>query len=176
MKTLALALLGSVTCLATTAAFAQDFTRADHKMLGHRIQSSQEHAQRQSQTLYHYSQAKQPVLKDEAKELIASMKKELATADKALAKLKADVEKNKDAVALIDSIKKHHANATEVCGMAEEACAKDEADSVMVGDCCSEMYHEMEAAKADTQKLLKMLKIEKLEAPKKPAKSPAAKK
>ena len=56
-----------------------------------------------------------------------------------------------------------------MCGMAEEACAKDETDTVVLGDCCSEMYHEMEAAKADTAKLLKSLKIDKLEPPKKPA-------
>ena len=44
-------------------------------------------------------------------------------------------------------------------------------DKVVVGDCCSDMYFELEAAKTDTEKLLKMLKIEKLEKPKKaPAK------
>ena len=32
--------------------------------------------------------------------------------------------KNKEAVALLESIKKPHAKAHEVCGMAEEACAK----------------------------------------------------
>jgi hypothetical protein len=163
-----LALFGSVVFLAAAVAVAQDFTKADHKMLGHRIQSSQEHAQRQAQTLYHYGQVQQPIPKDDAKEMLATMKKELAAADKALAKLKADVEKNKEAVELIESIKKHHANAHEQCGMAEEACAKPDTDKVVVGDCCSEMYFELEAAKADTAKLLKLLKIEKLEPPKKP--------
>jgi hypothetical protein len=170
MKTLkALALIGFVVFLNTAVVRAQDFLKANHKMLGHQVQSNQQHAQDQAQTLYHHVQTKEPIAKDDAKELIAAMKKDLAAADKALATLKAEHEKNKDAVALIDSIKKHHAKAHEQCGMAEEACGKPDGDKVVVGDCCSEMYFELEAAKADTQKLLKLLKIEKLEPPKKPA-------
>jgi hypothetical protein len=170
MKTLkALIFFGSVVCFAAATVVAQDYLKANHKMLGHQTQSSQQHAQDRAQTLYYYSQAQQPVPKDEAKELVASMRKDLAAANKALAKLQAEFSKNKEAIALIESIKKHHAKATEMCGMAEEACAKDETDTVVLGDCCSEMYHEMEAAKADTTKLLKSLKIDKLEPPKKPA-------
>jgi hypothetical protein len=169
MKTMkALVLFGSVVLLTGPAVSAQDFTNAGHKMLGHQAQSYQQHAQDRAQTLYYYSQAKQPVPKAEAKELIAGMRADLKKSEAALAKLQAEFSKNKEAIELIDSIKKHHAKATEVCGMADEACAKDEADAVVVGDCCSEMYHELEAAKAETQKLLKTLKIEKLEPPKKP--------
>lgn len=163
------ALFGSVVLLAAATGAAQDFLRADHKMLGHQVQSSQQHAQDQAQTLYYHGQAKEPLPKDDAKELVASMKKDLAAADKALNKLKADFAKNKEAVDLIESIKKHHAKAHEHCGMAEEACAKEPPEKGAAADCCSDMYHELEAAKADTAKLLKSLKIEKLEAPKKPA-------
>ena len=167
MKTLrALALCGSVVSLATTVAVAQDYLRADHKMLGHRIQSSQQHAQDHAQTLY---SAPQPIPKDDAKELVAQMKKELAAADKALNTLKAEVSKNKEAVDLIESIKKHHAKAHEHCGMAEEFCLKEPLEKDEVGNCCADMYHELEAAKAETDKLLKMLKISKPEPPKKPA-------
>jgi hypothetical protein len=168
------ALLGSVLLLAGTAAVAQDFTKANHKMLGHQTQSYQQHAQDKSQTLYYYSQAQQPVPKTEAKDLLAGMKNDLKKSEAALAKLQAEFSKNKEAIELIDSIRKHHEKATEMCGMAEEASAKEEGDNVVVGDCCSEMYHELEAAKADTQKLLKTLKIEKLEPPKKPAAKPGS--
>lgn len=170
MKTLAtFALFGSAVLLTAATGAAQDFTKADHKMLGHQVQTSQQHAQDRAQTLYYYGQAQKPVPKDEAKELVAGMKKDLAAADKALAALKAEFAKNKEAVELIESIKKHHAKAHEVCGMAEEACMKEGGDKGAVGDCCSDMYHELEAAKAETAKLLKSLKIEKLEPPKKPA-------
>ncbi len=165
----AVAVVGIVLFLGSVAAQAQDYLNAGHKILGHKVQSSQTHAQAQAQTLYYHAQDKQPVPKDEAKEIVASMKKDLAAADKALAQLKAEFSKNKEAVDLIESIKKHHAKATEVCGMAEEACAKEDGDKVVIGDCCSEMYHEMEVAKTETDKLLKSLKIGKLEAPKKPA-------
>jgi hypothetical protein len=161
-----LMLFGSVALLIATVAVAQDYLRADHKMLGHRIQSSQQHAQDHVQTLYY---APQPIPKDESKELVAQMKKELVAADKALNTLKAEYSKNKEAVDLIESIKKHHAKAHEHCGMAEEACMKDPPEKGEVGNCCADMYHELEAAKAETAKLLKSLKIDKLEPPKKPA-------
>lgn len=163
------ALLGSVVLLGTTVGQAQDYLNAGHKMLGHAALTNQQHAQDRAQTLYYYSQAQQPVPKDEAKEPIVAMRKDLAASNKALTQLKAEFSKNKDAIDLIESIKKHHAKATEVCGMAEEACAKEGDDKVIIGDCCSEMYHELEAAKAETAKLLKSLKIDKLDAPKKPA-------
>lgn len=170
MKTLqTLAVFGFAVLLTATTSTAQDFLKADHKMLGHQVQSNQQHAQDQAQTLYHYGQAKQPLPKDEAKDLVAGMRKDLAAADKALAALKAEFAKNKEAVDLIESIKKHHAKAHEVCGMAEEACTKEPPEKGAAADCCSDMYHELEAAKAETAKLLKSLKIEKLEAPKKPA-------
>jgi hypothetical protein len=162
--------------LSAVAVQAKDepFLSAGHKMLGHQVQSSQEHAQAQAQTLYYHAQAEKPLPKDDAKELVASMRKDLAAADKALAQLKAEFSKNKEAVDLIESIKKHHAKATEVCGMAEEACMKGDDDKGTVGDCCSDMYHELEAAKVETDKLLKSLKIGKLDPPKKGA--PAKKK
>lgn len=174
MKTVKkLSVCGTALCafLSAAAGYAKDepYLRADHKMLGHQVQSSQRHAQEQAQTLYYYSQPQKPVQKQEAKEIVAAVRRDLATANKALAALKAEYAKNKDAIDLIDSIRKHHAKAEEQCGMVEEACAKDEADSVVIGDCCSEMYHELEAASNETQKLLKMLKIDKLEPPKKVA-------
>ncbi|MBI3863803.1 MAG: hypothetical protein HY290_18090 [Planctomycetia bacterium] len=164
-----LALFGSAVLLTAATGAAQDFLKADHKMLGHQVQTSQQHAQDRAQALYHYNQGQQPVPKDEAKELVAAMRKDLAAADKALAQLKTEFAKNKEAVDLIESIKKHHAKAHEVCGMAEEACMKEGGDKAVAGDCCSDMYHELEAAKAETAKLLKSLKIEKLEPPKKAA-------
>ena len=64
-------------------------------------------------------------------------------------------------------IEKHHARANEVCSMAAEQCEKEHGDHVMVCDCCADMWHELDAAQAETQKLFKMLKIDKLPIPKK---------
>lgn len=164
-------LAGAIVILNSAALFAIDepYLKADHKVLGHQARSSQQHAQDQAHTLYYYSQSQQPIPKPEAKDLVAGIRKDLTAAEKALAALKAEYAKNKDAVNLIESIKKHHAKAHELCGMADEACLKEGGDKVMLGDCCSEMYHELQAAKVETDKLLKSLKIEKLEPPKQTA-------
>ena len=172
MKTLTcVALVGVIVVLPGSALFAKDepYLRADHKLLGHQTQTSQQHAQHQAQTLYYYSQSQQPVPKQEAKDLIAGIRRDLEASQRTLAALKAEYAKHKEAIDLFESIKKHHANANELCGMAEEECGKADQDKVAIGDCCSEMWHELDAAGKETQKLLEMLKIEKLAPPKKPA-------
>jgi hypothetical protein len=159
--------------LLSTAVFAQDNNNYDagrkirgDDQQGHNTQMYQRHAQDRSQTLYYYSQSQQPIPKAEAKELVTGIQKDLTASDKALAKLKAEHAKEPEAMKLIASIEKHHAKAHEVCGMAEEHCLKEHGDHVVIGDCCSEMWHEIDAARTETAKLLKLLKIEKLEPPK----------
>lgn len=136
-------------------------------MQGHEHQTYQNLAQQRSQVLYYYAQTKEPIPMAEAKELVGGIKKDLATSDAALAKLKTAHAKEPEVIKLIEQIEKHHAKAHEVCGMAEEACLKEHGDHVTIGNCCSDMWHEIDAAKVETTKLLKMLKIEKLEPPKK---------
>jgi len=142
---------------------------------GGRVQTYQRHAQDRSQMLYQYTQPQSPVSKQEAKELVTGIKKDLTEADKALAKLKADHAKEPDIVKQITLIEKHHARAQEVCGMAEEQCLKEHGDHVAIADCCADMWHEIDHAQVETQKLLKMLKIEKLPIPKKAEKKADAK-
>ena len=173
MKTLhAAVVIGAVLSVSGAVARGanQPYFHAGWKMLGAEAVMGQQHAQDRAQTLYYYNQIPKTVPKshDDAKALVAGIKKDLGDADTALDKLKVEVAKNKEAVALIDSIKKHHAKAHEVCGMAEEICMKHhEGEDAALGDCCSDMWHEIDAAKADTAKLLKLLKIDKLEPPKK---------
>ena len=139
----------------------------DEAVSGHEVQTYQSHAQDQSQILYYYSQSQKPIPKAEAKELVTGIRKNLAASGTPLAKIKAVHAKEPDVMKQIALIEKHHAKAQEVCGMAEEHCLKEHGDHVVIGNCCSEMWHELDAAQAETKKLLKMLKIEKLEAPKK---------
>lgn len=134
---------------------------------GGRVQTYQRHAQDRSQMLFYYSQSKEPLPKQEAKDLVSGIQKDLTEAEKALAKLKADHAKEPDVVKQIALIEKHHARAKEVCGMAAEQCEKEHGDHVVVCDCCADMWNELDAAQVETQKLLKMLKIEKLPIPKK---------
>lgn len=174
MKTLkilsASSLLALCFVLTSQAAFAQADAGAKIRgdaWNGGRVQTYQRHAQDRSQMLYQYAQPQSPVSKEEAKELVGGIKKDLTEADKALAKLKTDHAKEPDIVKQIALIEKHHAKAREVCGMAEEQCLKEHGDHVAIADCCTDMWAEIDAAQVETNKLLKMLKIEKLPIPKK---------
>ena len=167
-STLAVMLTGLV--LSSTSVFAQNEAGAKIRgdaWNGGRVQTYQQHAQDRSQMLYQYAQPQAPVTKQEAKELVTGIKKDLSEADKALAKLKVDYAKEPEIVKQIALIEKHHAKAHEVCGMAEEHCLKEHGDHVAIADCCADMWHEIDHAQVETQKLLKMLKIEKLPVPKK---------
>lgn len=174
MKTLKLlsasSLLALCFVLTSQAAFAQADAGAKIRgdaWNGGRVQTYQRHAQDRSQMLYQYAQPQSAVSKQEAKELVGGIKKDLTEADKALAKLKADHAKEPDIVKQIALIEKHHAKAHEVCGMAEEHCLKEHGDHVAIADCCTDMWTEIDAAQVETKKLLKMLKIDKLPVPKK---------
>lgn len=158
--------------LVSQVALAQQFNPARSKVLGeamqgHEAQAYQRLAQQRSEVLYYYAQSKEPIPMPQAKELVSGVKKDLATSDAALAKLKVTHAKEPEVVKIIETIEKHHKKAHEVCGMAEEACNKEHGDHVVIGTCCSDMWHEIDAARVETDKLLKLLKIEKLEPPKK---------
>lgn len=158
--------------LTAQLALSQQFNPARNKALGealngHEHRTYQNLAQQRSNVLYYYAQSQDPIPMPEAQQLVTGIKKDLTASDAALAKLKAAHSKEPEVIKLIDSIEKHHKKAHEVCGMAEAACMKEHGDHVVIGDCCSQMWHEIDAARTDTEKLLKLLKIEKLDPPKK---------
>ncbi len=156
--------------LMTQAVFAQNDAGAKIRgdaWNGHQVRAYQQHAADRSQMLFYASQSKEPLPKQEAKDLVGGIKKDLTAADQALAKLKADHAKEPDVLKQIALIEKHQARAHEVCGMAEKLCAKEHGDHVEICDCCTDMWTELDAAQVETNKLLKMLKIEKLPIPKK---------
>lgn len=136
-------------------------------MQGHEHQTYQQLGQQRAQILYYQAQSKEPIPMAEAKELVTGIKKDLTASDAALAKIKTAHAKEPEVLKQIALIEKHHVKAHEVCGMAEEACLKEHGDHTMIGNCCSEMWYELDAARSETKKLFKMLKIEKLEPPKK---------
>ena len=132
------------------------------------VQMYQRHAQDRSQMLYHQTQAPQPTIqKAETADLVASIKKDLTSADKALAKIKTEHAKEPEVLKLIASIEKHHAKVLAACGAAEAHAKMEKHDHALIGDFSAEMWHELEAGSAETTKLMKLLKIDKLDAPKK---------
>lgn len=150
--------------LTVAVVYAQDWLRADHKISGGRVRSNQRHAQEEALELLHLSQINRPVQKEEFIDFYNTIKRDLTASDKSLAKLEGESRKVKEASDLVASIKKHHAKVIEQCDQAEK---KAEADKEFVGKSSTEIYFELEAAQADTQKLLAVLKVESLEPPKK---------
>ncbi len=156
-------------CSAALMAQVPDPSRVkglDQALAGHTHQIYQQHARDNSQILYYYSQSQQPIPKVEAQTVVTSVQRDLTASDKALAKLKAEHAKEPEVVKQIAEIEKHHKKVHEVCSMASEHCAKDHGDQTAIGNCCSAMWTELTAAQKETEKLLKMLKLEKLETPK----------
>src|SRR5437762_11902230 len=128
----------------------------DEAITGHEYRAYQRAAQEKSQTLYHrYSYAPSPaqpqaqqqplVSPQRAKEVAGEIRKDLKTSDAALARLKTAHAKEAEVVKVIDSIEKHHAKAHEVCGMLEEECIKEHGDHAVCGQCCADMWHELDA-------------------------------
>jgi hypothetical protein len=175
-----IALLIFASLLMTTAGLAQPYLRADHKLDSFRVRSNERHARDQSRTLFHAAQAPKPVPRVEVKDATIAIRRDLEASNKSLAKLEADYTKLqaenaqlkelKEAVVLIAAIKKHNAAAQEQCDMCDKAADKPDGDNEAIADCCGEMYSELEEAEADLEKLLKLLKIEELPAPKKRSK------
>lgn len=169
MKKLTLVALCAAAFLVPNALFAQiphpSRTKMD-ALAGHSTQTYQRHARDNAQILYYYSQAPQQMPVVEAKAVVTTVQQNLTAADKALAKLKADHAKEPEVVKIIMAIEKHHAKAREACGMASEHCLKEHPEQTAVANCCTAMWDELTAAEKETEKLLKLLKLEKLEAPK----------
>jgi|GEM_PF-3476591 hypothetical protein len=181
-KSLALSAL-CVVCTSQIAT-AQEFDPGRIKANGEAVQgfhhaTYQHLAQQRARILYYNvqpqgtvvpqvnAQSEDPTPIMETRELVNAIRKDLTASDAALAKIKAAHSKEPEVLKQIALIEKHHTKALDACGMAEEACQNEHGDQAVIGQCCSDMWHELEAAQGDTQKLLKMLKIEKLEPPKK---------
>jgi hypothetical protein len=178
MKRLTLIAICAAALLVPNTLFAQvpppSRTKQD-ALAGHATQTYQRHARENAHILYYYNQAPQPMPVAEAKAVVATVQQNLTAADKALAKLKAEHAKEPEVMKLITTIEKHHAKAHEACGMASEHCLKEHPDQAGIANCCTAMWTELTAAEKETEKLLKLLKIEKLEPPKATVVTPAGK-
>jgi uncharacterized protein HemY len=165
----ALSLIGAVLACQVVLAEVPDAAwkvRTAAGLPAHEAQAYQRSARERAQIIYYYQQAEVKLPKAQLQEHVAAVKRDLSAADKALETLKTQHAKEPDVVKLISSIEAHHKKAHEHCGMAEELCKKEHGDHVGMADCCSEMWHELDAAQAETEKLMKALKIDKLLPPK----------
>jgi len=141
----------------------------DEAISGHEYLMYQRLARDRAEITYHQYTRPAPVItRQQAKQAVVQAREDLSMSDAALAKLKAAHAKEPEVVKVIESIEKHHAAAHEACNMLEEHASKEDADHGACSECCADMWKELDAAKADTDKLFKLLKIQ-------PPKMPAAK-
>lgn len=162
---LALALVAPVFAQFDPADAGRKF-RGDYSNF-HQSRIYQSHAQDYSRLMYtsQYIQPTAPVAVIEKQN--AAVKDNLAKSDAELKALKAAHAKDPEAVKLVDSILKHHANALTHCDMLGECCKRGDGPD-KISACCVEMHDELEAGKKDMDALKKHLKIEDLPVPKKP--------
>ncbi len=144
--------------------------------------SRQTHAQDHSRSLYYYGQTQQVVGQPQAQPVITpvqaqqhvvGVRENLAASQKGLGELKKSNADNKEALAAIAKIEAIHKKVMGHCEMLDKELGKEKTDGATICDCCLDMHADLDAADAEMTKLMKALKIEKLDLPKKSDK-PAA--
>lgn len=126
----------------------------------------QQQTQSHARALYYYGQTAQPT-PTQAKEHATAARQGVENAQRSLAELKKSNPDNKDALAAIAKIEEIQKKVLGHCDMMDKALAKG--DHVEMCSCCADIVNEVDAVNAEMTKLMKALKIEKTELPKKGA-------
>ncbi len=139
-------------------------------------QSRQNHAQDHARSLYFYGQTQQVVGQPQAQPVITpvqaqkhviGVRENLTASQKGLGELKKSNADNKEALAAIAKIEAIHKKVMGHCEMLDKELGKEKTDGATICDCCLDMDADLDAADAEMTKLMKALKIEKLDLPKK---------
>ncbi|MDX1967067.1 MAG: hypothetical protein SFV23_07855 [Planctomycetaceae bacterium] len=178
MKTLSqLALVGLVafafgsTALVGQSAYAQSGKASVDVYNFWKTQGWQKNAQHQARSLYYYGQTPQPISPPQAKEHATAVRESIVASQKSLGELKKSNPDNKEAQAAIAKIGEIHAKVLGHCDMLDKSLGKT--DTAEMCACCADIHHDLEGADAEMTKLMKALKIEKLDLPKRDS-QPAA--
>lgn len=131
--------------------------------------SANTHAQDNSRSLYYYGQTQQAVPAPQAQEHVTAVRQNLNTCQQALGELKKSNPENKEAVAAIEKIEVIHKKVLSHCDQMDKQLTDGKGDSTEICACCSEMHSDLDAADTEMDKLMKALKIEKLQPPTKAA-------
>ncbi len=161
---LALVLTGTMAAQAQNAASqARGDAHGNYEFEAHRVQTHQMHARDYAGIIYQQGQVKTPLPPEETAEYVGSVKQSIAAANKALDKLAAAHAKDEVVKKSVEKIKGFHKSALAHCGTCEDHCKKPvEGSKAAVAACCVDMVKDLDAAQAETAKLMKHLKIEKL--------------
>lgn len=133
------------------------------------MQGWQQQTHSQARALYYYGQTAQPT-PAQAKEHATAARQGVVNAQKSLAELKKSNPDNKEASAAITKIEEIQKKVLGHCDMMDKAL--DKADHVEMCSCCADIVNEVDAANVEMTKLMKALKIEKTDLPKRDAPAP----
>jgi hypothetical protein len=154
-----------------TAGLAQDRPRdAGSKARGQAYKfwvsrSSNAHARDNARSIFHYGRIEQAVPAAPVQEHLTAVRDNVQKSQKAISELKKDNPENKEALASIARVDAIHKKVLEHCDRMDTQLADGEGDSEEVCACCVDMHRDLSAADAEMEKLMKALKIEKLELP-----------
>ena len=101
---------------------------------------------------------------------MTAVRQNLDTCQKAIGELKKTNPENKEALAAIEKIEVIHKKVLGHCDQMDKQLKDGKGDSTEISACCADMHTDLDAADAEMNKLMKALKIEKLEPPTKAAK------
>ena len=132
--------------------------------------SANNHARDNSRSLYYYGQTQPSVSVPQAQEHVTAVRQNLNTCQKAIGELKKSNPENKEALAAIEKIEVIHKKVLGHCEQMDKQFKDGKGDGTVICACCADMHSDLDAADAEMDKLMKSLKIEKLEPPTKAAK------
>jgi hypothetical protein len=123
----------------------------------------QQHARDYGQFLYYQTKSDEGCTPEQAKQYTGAIRQNVQSANKALDKVQAAHAKDETVKKSVESIKKMHDKVLASCDTIDSEAKKDgEAKSVTICDCCVDLTGDLDKAGAETDKLLKHLKIDKL--------------
>jgi hypothetical protein len=155
------------TALVGQSAYAQSGKASGDVYNFWKTQGWQQNAQNQARALYHYGQIPQPISAPQAKEHATAVRESVVASQKSLGELKKSNPDNKEALAAIAKIGEIHAKVLGHCDMLDKSLGKS--DTADMCDHCADIHHDLAGAEAEMTKLMKALKIEKADLPRKDA-------
>jgi hypothetical protein len=157
------------------AQFSADAKISGNAFRHYQARTYQQHARDYSQMLYYQARCAEPMNPQVAKQQAAAIRTNVAAANKELDKIKQAHAGKPDVAKTIDKIKERHAKVIVKCDELEQHLAMADKDTTVICDCCVDAIEELDAAAAETEKLMKDLKLEPLPKPTKTSADPKKK-
>lgn len=129
---------------------------------GGQARTYQNHARDYSRMLYYQGQVQEKIQPAQAKQFVGSIKQNVESANKALDQVQAAHSKDEAVKKSVEKIKKLHEQVLAHCEMMDGELKKEGVSSAVLCDCCVDVEKTLDEASAETDKVLKHLKIDKL--------------